>query len=161
MSELDKTKCRICHRPAVANMDLDDGRLPVCERHHDYLNEALQAASALSPQDRFVGFGLPLEPINPDQPDNTSVRCDRSTNSNPHTWTGYAHAPCHWCLTSFVELLRDDRARVLSPLDTDPEDSSYQDAVLRRGQQLVHAMSNGLITRNEAQMVFERLVAHV
>ena len=161
MSELDKTKCRICHRPATANMDPDDGRLPVCKHHEIYLDVALREAYELHPSDRLIGFGLPLGPINPDRPDLTPCRCDKSTNSHPHTWTGYADSPCGFCLSLYMEMIREDRSRVLSQLDTDPEDIRYKDEVIRRGRELTHAMSNGLITRDEARSMFERLVAHV
>ena len=161
MSELDKTKCRICRRPATANMDPDWGYLPVCAHHEKYLDEALLDFWSKHPQDRLVGFGLALETINPDQPDDTHVRCDKVPLTDGHLWIGYVTAPCMTCLILYVEMIVEDRKRILSPLEIDPENIDYAKCVAQRGKDLKRYIEIGLISRNEALSMFDRLVRNV
>ena len=162
MYELDKTKCRICRRPATANMDPDWAYLPVCAHHEKYLDEALLDFWNKHPQDRLVGFGLALETINPEQPDLTHVRCDKVPLKDGHLWIGSVTAPCMTCLILYVEMIVEDRNRILGPLDADPENTKpYKDEVIRRGKDLRRYVEIGLISRDEALSMFDRLVSNV
>jgi hypothetical protein len=161
MYELDKTKCRICRRPATANMDPDWGYLPVCAHHEKYLDEALLDFWNKHPQDRLVGFGLALETINPDQPDDTHVRCDKVPLKDGHLWIGSVSAPCMTCLVLYVEMIVEDRKRILSPLEMDPENIGYEKCVAQRGKDLKRYIEIGLISRDEALSMFDRLVRNV
>jgi len=142
-------------------MDPDWGYLPVCAHHEKYLDEALLDFWNKHPQDRLVGFGLALETINPDQPDDTHVRCDKVPLKDGHLWIGSVSAPCMTCLVLYVEMIVEDRKRILSPLEMDPENIGYEKCVAQRGKDLKRYIEIGLISRDEALSMFDRLVRNV
>jgi hypothetical protein len=142
-------------------MDPDWGYLPVCAHHEKYLDEALLDFWNKHPQDRLVGFGLALETINPDQPDVTRVRCDKVPLTDGHLWIGSVSAPCMTCLVLYVEMIVEDRKRILTPLEIDPDNLDYQKYVALRGKDLKRYIEIGLISRDEALSMFDRLVRNV
>jgi len=142
-------------------MDPDWGYLPVCAHHEKYLDEALLDFYYKDPQDRLVGFGLALETINPEQPDLTRVRCDKVPLKDGHLWIGSVSAPCMTCLVLYVEMIVEDRKRILLPSEVDPDNLDYQKYVARRGKEFKRFIQLGLISRDEALSVFDRLVRNV
>ena len=153
------TKCRICNRVAVANLDKDSGLLGVCGLHHDYLVAAMKEAAPKEAQDRFIGFGYPIEEVAPDG--FAALRCDKSSVSSPHSWTGQPGASCHWCLVSFVIMMREHRSTVLQDPESDVEDQRYESECRRKGEALKYAVKIGLVTTEEALNRFDRWVSYV
>jgi hypothetical protein len=49
----------------------------------------------------------------------------------------------------------------LADCQYDPDDQRYKAEIIRRGQQLVNAVSIGLVSQLEAQQVFDRWASHV
>lgn len=152
-------RCRVCHRPSTDQLDPDGGLVPVCDAHAILLREVVRESVHLDRHSRTVGYGLAMASV--DTLGEAPLRCDRSTYENPHTWTGEPGAPCVWCLALYVETLREERERVLSRIDLDPEDSRYRDTLLRRGQALARAQSIGLISKSESLATFDRWAQNV
>lgn len=151
--------CRVCDRHSTIQLDPDGGLVPVCDRHGAMLREVVRDSVQLDRHSRAIGYGLALDTV--DGLGEAPLRCDRSSIENPHTWTGTPGAPCAWCLTLYVETLREDRERALSRIDLDPDDSRYRDEVLRRGAHLLRAQSTGLVSKDEALATYDRWAAHV
>ena len=152
-------RCRICDRLAVANLDKDSGRLPVCDLHRVYLVAAMTEAAMKEAMNRFIGFGYPIEEVAPDG--FAALRCDKSSVSSPHSWTGQPGASCHWCLMSFVIMMREHRSTVLQDPESDTEDRRYEGECRRKGEALKHAVKIGLVTTEEALNRFDRWVSYV
>ena len=155
---MNSARCRICDRLAVTNLDKDSGRLPVCELHRTYLVAAMTEAAMKEAQDRFIGFGYAIEEVAPDG--FAALRCDKSTIEAPHSWTGLP-GPCHWCLVSFVIMMREHRSTVLRDPESDTEDQRYEGECRRKGEALKHAVKIGLVTTEEALARFDRWVSYV
>lgn len=155
------TKCRLCHRPSVDNLDPGSGNIPLCGRHRSMVVEALTDARSMERHSRALGFGVARFLIeDPTRP--TELRCDRSTIDNEaHTWTGLPGDPCYWCLALFVDALVEERKLALDPIELDPDDVRYRDEVIRRGHRLHRATEIGLVTAEEARSMFERWAANV
>jgi hypothetical protein len=64
-------------------------------------------------------------------------------------------------LVRHVDLLAEQRELVLADCQYDPDDQRYKAEIIRRGQQLVNAVSIGLVSQLEAQQVFDRWASHV
>lgn len=150
-------KCRVCHRPSVDDL----AGIPVCGRHRTFLLEEITEARGRERHQRLLGFGVPLHNVD-DLSSETLLVCDHSTiPSEAHSWAGIPGDACYWCLSSYVEVYADKRAKLLGPINLDPEDARYTDEVLRRGREVAAAVGVGLITTDEARSVFERWSAHV
>ena len=58
-------RCRICRRVAVANLDRDNGKLPFCGLHRDFMVKVLEESALLEADKRLIGFGFNLEAPEP------------------------------------------------------------------------------------------------
>jgi hypothetical protein len=151
-----KDRCRICHRPAVANLDRDYGKLPFCELHRDYLVRVLEESALLESDKRLIGFGFNLEA--PDAEGYAPLRCDKSTVTEPHSWTGKPGAVCHYCLVSYSLVAEYQRDRLLEDIELDREDLRYDAEVERKTEALKHGVKVALITKEEALSYFDKWV---
>ena len=149
--------CRICRRLAVANLDRDYGKLPFCGLHRDYVVKVLEESALLEADKRFIGFGFNLEAPEPNG--EAPLRCDKSTVTEPHSWTGTPGAVCHYCLVSYSLVAEYQRDRLLEDIDLDREDLRYDAAVERKTEALKHGVKVGLITKEEALLYFDKWVS--
>ena len=149
--------CRICRRLAVANLDRDYGKLPFCGLHRDYVVKVLEESALLEADKRFIGFGFNLEAPEPNG--EAPLRCDKSTVTEPHSWTGTPGAVCHYCLVSYSLVAEYQRDRLLEDIDLDREDIRYDAAVERKTEALKHGVKVGLITKEEALLYFDKWVS--
>lgn len=154
------TNCRVCG--SIATEFVIDGiRLPFCSLHFGLIQEVVKTSMA-TPRDRRA-IGL-LRNQGQTSDLNFEFRCDRSSLAEPHSEIGpenFEGRTCPDCLRLHVERIQEERARLLGPIDYDPEDARYLEAVKVRHGRLEHGIEAGIITREEAVRVFERWVAHV
>lgn len=146
----DRPSCRVCHRSARPEHDPATGWPALCSAHYKLVREVIVEAAETPLHERLVGFGTPLGVVE-DRALPTPLRCDRA----PHTWTGLVGELCLWCVDSYVALLAVEREHVLGPLDRDPDDIRAREEAERRVDRLIHSVSIGLVTEDEAR----RLVA--
>jgi hypothetical protein len=151
--------CRICRRPAVANLDRDSSKLPVCELHRAYFVGEMTEAATKESGDRFLGFGYAIDELRPDG--TASLRCDKSTIPPHHSWTGFPGSWCYWCLSEFMSMMTDQRDIVLRDPVLDPADKYYEAECQRKVEALTRAIGVGLITKEEGLARLEKWVAHV
>jgi len=154
------TNCRVCASVAT-EFDLDGIGLPLCSLHHRFLEEVIETSLATPKERRAIGL-LRSQGQTPDL--SYEFRCDKSSLSEPHSEIGpksFEGRSCYDCLAIHLERLREERAKLLAPIDRDPEDQTYLEAVRVRHGQLERGIEIGLIERDEALRVFERWVANV
>ena len=120
------------------------------------IRDSVQEARNFQRHQRLLGFGVPLHNVE-DTTKETLLVCDHSTvPTEAHSWAGVPGDVCYWCLSNYVDVYREQRSKLLEPLDVDPMDARYPDEVLRRGRQLANAVGSGLITADEARSTFQR-----
>jgi hypothetical protein len=152
-------KCRICHRPAVANLDKGTANLPVCELHRVFVLDTVTTAALKESSERFLGFGYAIEALAPDG--YATLRCDKSTITPHHSWTGRPGEWCYYCLSSWVSNMTDHRDIVLRDPELDPANKDYEAEISRKVQALKQAIEVGLVTKEEGLSRLEKWVAHV
>ena len=150
-------RCRICRRVAVANLDRDNRKLPFCGLHRDFMVKVLEESALLEADKRLIGFGFNLEAPEPNG--EAPLRCDKSTIADPHSWTGIAGAPCHYCLVSYSLVAEYQRDILLEDIDLDRDDLRYDAAVERKTEALKHGVKVALITKEEALLYFDKWVS--
>ena len=150
-------RCRICRRVAVANLDKASGKLPFCELHRDFMVKVLEESALLEADKRLIGFGFNLEAPEPNG--EAPLRCDKSTVTEPHSWTGIPGAVCHYCLVSYSLVAEYQRDILLEDIDLDREDLRYDAAVERKTEALKHGVKVALITKEEALLYFDKWVS--
>ena len=154
------TRCRICDRVAVTNLDPDEGSLPVCGLHRDYLQGVVLEASTKEAADRLIGFGYAIEEAESDG--YAMTRCDKcSKPTQPTIWRGRNGGWCPWCLLHFASQMEDQRKIILQDPEIDTEDQRYESECRRKGEALKHAVKIGLVTTEEALARFDRWVSYV
>lgn len=152
-----KDLCRICRRVAVANLDKAAGKLPFCELHRNFMVKVLEESALLESDKRLIGFGFNLEA--PDAEGYAPLRCDKSTVTEPHSWTGVAGDVCHFCLVSYSLVAEYQRDILLEDIDLDREDLRYDAAVERKTEALKHGVKVALINKEEALSYFDKWVS--
>jgi hypothetical protein len=150
-------KCRICRRVAVANLDKAAGKLPFCELHRDFMVKVLEESALLESDKRLIGFGFNLEA--PDAEGYAPLRCDKSTVTEPHSWTGVAGDVCHFCLVSYSLGAEYQRDILLEDIDLDRDDLRYDAAVERKTEALKRGVKVALINKEEALLYFDKWVS--
>ena len=148
-------RCLVCDRAAFVVLHRDDlgPTVPLCEPHADYVHEVAVRDQTLGRSDRSLGAARPLDALD------TLGMAPSSCDQCGATWTTYPGDRCPWCVLHFVRQLREQRAVLLDPaLGYDPEDRRYLDAVNARKTRLLHAITSGLLDKDEARSVLERLV---
>ncbi len=153
-------KCQICDRLAVANLDPDEGSLPVCGLHRDYLLRVVLEASTKEAANRLIGFGYAIE--EPESDGYAMTRCDKcSVPTRLTIWRGRPGGWCPWCLLRFASQMEDQRKIILQDPESDIEDQRYESECRRKGEALKHAVKIGLVTTEEALARFDKWVSYV
>ena len=150
-------RCRVCHRAASESYQLSVESLPVslCATHKTLISSTVDLISSTEVESRALGFGVALDDI--DRAGSAPLKCQKCAAQ----WTGVPGSLCDWCLVRHVDLLAEQRELVLADCQYDPDDQRYKAEIIRRGQQLVNAVSIGLVSQLEAQQVFDRWASHV
>lgn len=150
-------RCRVCHRAASETYQpsVVSPALSLCTTHKTLISSTVDLIQSTEVESRSLGFGVALDIV--DRAGMAPLKCQKCGA----TWTGTPGSLCDWCLVRHVGLLADQRELVLEDCQYDPDDQRYKAEIIRRGQQLVNAVSIGLVSQLEAQQVFDRWASHV
>lgn len=150
-------RCRVCHRAASESYQLSVESPPVslCATHKTLISSTVDLIRSTEVESRALGFGVALDSVESDG--TAPLKCQKCGA----LWSGLPGSLCGWCLVRHVDLLAEQRELVLADCQYDPDDQRYKAEIIRRGQQLVNAVSIGLVSQLEAQQVFDRWASHV
>ena len=145
-------RCRVCHRAASESYQLSVESSPValCPTHKTLISSTVDLIRSTDVESRALGFGVALDSVESDG--TAPLKCQKCGA----LWSGLPGSLCGWCLDRHVGLLADQRELVLADCRYDSDDQRYKAEIIRRGQQLVNAVSIGLVSQLEAQQVFDR-----
>ena len=150
-------RCRVCHRAASESYQLsvESHPVPLCTTHKTLISSTVDLIRSTDVESRALGFGVALDSVGPDS--TAPLKCQKCGA----LWSGLPGSLCDWCLVRHVGLLAEQRKLVLADCEYDSDDQRYKAEIIRRGQQLVNAVSIGLVSQLEAQQVFDRWASHV
>lgn len=154
------TNCRVCSSIAT-EFEIDGIGFPLCSLHHQFVREVIETSVATPKERRAIGL---LRKQSQTSEYSYEFRCDGSSVAEPHSEIGSESLEgrsCYDCLAIHLDRIREERAKLLAPIDRDPNDLHYLDAVKVRHGFLERGIEIGLVTRDEALRVFERWVANV